>query len=363
MNKLSVAQRAQILAMLCEGSSMRSISRVCDVSPNTVDKLLVDVGNACAAYHFNNVAGVKARRIQCDEIWSFCYSKKANVETAKAAPVGAGDVWTWTAVDADSKLIVSWMVGPRDAETANLFMDNVKPRLANRVQMTTDGLKVYLDAVAVAGAFADDGVDYAMLIKPYGESTDGLSTPERRYSPAKCMGTRKEIISGDPDIKAVSTSYVERHNLTMRMSMRRFTRLTNAFSKKIDNHIHALSLYFVWFNFCRQHKAHRLSPAMAAGISDRLWSIEDIVALIDAKESKAIKRGPYKKKNDPMAATFKAVRYEKMFGWFVRVTWSNGINMDIIDKPKKGPSFVTEGEALNWIETQSQDWLVRRISN
>ncbi len=270
---------------------MRSISRVCGVSPNTVDKLLVDAGTACAIYHFNNVVNVRAKRIQCDEIWSFCCSRRANVENAKAAPVGAGDVWTWTAVDADSKLIVSWMVGGRDAETANLFMDDLRPRLADQVQLTTDDLGVYLDAVA--GAFADGGVDYGMLVKLYGEPSGGLGAPERRYSLAECVGARKEAKSGNPDKAHISTSYVERDNLTMRRAMRRFTRLTNAFSKKIDNHIHALSLYFVWFNFCRQHRAHRLSPAMAAGLADRLWSMGDIVALIDELEPKGIKRGPY----------------------------------------------------------------------
>jgi IS1 family transposase len=290
MNKLPIAKRAQILAMLCEGSSMRSISRVCDVSFNTIDKLLQDAGNACAIWHFNNVVNVKAKRVQCDEIWSFCYSKQANVADAKAAPYAAGDVWTWTAVDADSKLIISWMVGDRDAESAKHFMDDLQPRLANRVQLTTDGLKVYLDAVD--NAFSGVGVDYGMLVKMYG------ATPESakgRYSPAECICAHKEVVVGGPDKKHISTSYVERHNLTMRMSMRRFTRLTNAFSKRIDNHIHALAIYFVWFNFCRQHKAHRLSPAMAAGIADRLWSMEDVVALVDELAPKAGKRGPYKK--------------------------------------------------------------------
>ena len=269
---------------------MRSISRVCDVSFNTIDKLLQDAGNACAIWHFNNVVNVKTKRIQCDEIWSFCYSKQANVAGAKAAPYAAGDVWTWTAVDADSKLIVSWMVGDRDAESAKHFMDDLQPRLANRVQLTTDGLKVYLDAVD--NAFSGVGVDYGMLVKMYGPTSESA---KGRYSPAECIGARKEVVVGGPDKKHISTSYVERHNLTMRMSMRRFTRLTNAFSKRIDNHIHALAIYFVWFNFCRQHKAHRLSPAMAAGIADRLWSMEDVVALVDELAPKAGKRGPYKK--------------------------------------------------------------------
>ncbi|MFC0289318.1 DDE-type integrase/transposase/recombinase [Kaistia hirudinis] len=291
MNKLPLQKRVQILQMLCEGSSMRSISRVADVSINTVSKLLVDAGEACAAFHFETVRDVKARRVQCDEIWSFCYAKEKNVADAKAAPDGAGNVWTWTAIDPESKLILSWMVGDRDAETASYFMDDLASRLASRVQLTTDGHKAYLDAVA--GAFEPGAVDYAMLVKLYGEPS--TSTPERKYSPAECVGARKERISGDPDKAHVSTSHVERANLTMRMSMRRFTRLTNAFSKKIDNHIHALSLYFVWYNFARQHKAHKLSPAMAAGVADRLWSMEDIANLIDARAPKPGKRGPYKK--------------------------------------------------------------------
>jgi IS1 family transposase len=291
MNKLPLNKRVQILSMLCEGSSMRSISRVCDVSINTVSKLLVDAGEACAAFHYDTVRGVKARRIQCDEIWSFVYSKEKNVVDAKAAPDGAGNVWTWTAIDPESKLILSWMVGDRDAETANYFMDNLASRLASRVQLTTDGHKAYLDAVA--GAFEPGAVDYAMLVKLYGEPS--VASPERKYSPAECVGARKELVTGNPDKAHVSTSHVERANLTMRMSMRRFTRLTNAFSKKVDNHIHALSLYFVWYNFARQHKAHKLSPAMAAGIADRLWSMEDIAALIDARAPKPGKRGPYKR--------------------------------------------------------------------
>ena len=292
MNKLPLAKRVQILSMLVEGSSMRSISRVADVSINTVAKILEDAGEACGAFHYESVRGVKAKRVQCDEIWSFLHCKDKNVKAAKAAPFAAGSVWTWTAIDADSKLIVSYMVGDRDAETANYFMDDLRDRLDGRVQLTTDGLKVYLDAVA--GAFGSEGADYAMLVKLYGDAAG--SGPEKRYSPAVCTGAKKVPISGMPEKKHVSTSYVERQNLTMRMSMRRFTRLTNGFSKKIDSHIHALSLYFVFYNFARQHKTLRMSPAMAAGISDRLWSMEDIVALIDARETPAKKRGPYKKK-------------------------------------------------------------------
>lgn len=289
MNKLPPEKRVQILNMLVEGSSMRSISRVVGVSINTVTKLLIDAGEACAAYHHEHVRGVKAARVQCDEIWSFCYAKAKNVATAKAAPEEAGDVWTWTALDADSKLIVSYLVGGRDAEYANEFMQDVAARLATRVQLTTDGHGAYLDAVE--GAFGID-VDFATLIKQYGQAPEGT----KRYSPPVCVGTRKENWQGKPDPKHVSTSYVERQNLTMRMSMRRFTRLTNAFSKKIDNHIHMLSLYFVHYNFCRIHKSLKVTPAMAAGIDAELHDMEWVVGLIDIRVPEAKKRGPYRKK-------------------------------------------------------------------
>ena len=269
---------------------MRSISRVVGVSFNTVDKLLQDAGTACAAFHEETVRGVRAERVQCDEIWSFCYAKAKNLPKAKSAPFGAGDIWTWTALDADSKLIVSWLVGGRDAEYADEFMRDVASRLANRVQLTTDGLHTYLDAVE--RAFGVD-VDYAMLVKLYGTTPEA----EKRYSPVECVGARRQSVTGKPSKQHISTSYVERQNLTMRMSMRRFTRLTNAFSKRIINHCHALALYFVWYNFVRIHKTLRTTPAMAAGVTGRLWEMEDIVALIDAEAPEPQKRGPYKKRN------------------------------------------------------------------
>lgn len=289
MNKLPVAKQVQILSMLCEGSSMRSISRVVDVSINTVTKLLVDAGEACLALHDDQVRNVTASRIQCDEIWSFCHAKQKNVATAKAAPEGAGDVWTWTAIDADTKLMVAYFVGDRGAESAMCLMDDLRDRLANRVQLTTDGHKAYLDAVE--GAFGGD-VDYAQLVKLYGPT---ISAPGR-YSPAECIGARKQTIEGKPDKAHVSTSHVERMNLSIRMQNRRFTRLTNAFSKKLDNHIHALALYFAFYNFVRIHKSLKVTPAMAAGVTNKLWSMEDIVALIEARRPVPGKRGPYKKR-------------------------------------------------------------------
>ena len=293
MNKAPLKTRVQILQMLCEGSSMRSISRIADVSINTVSKLLIDAGKACSAFHDENVRGVTASRIQCDEIWSFTYAKQKNVPTAKAAPAEAGDTWTWTALDSDSKLIVSWLVGGRDGEYAIAFMDDLRSRLENRVQLTTDGHRAYLEAVE--GAFGGD-VDYAQLIKLYGEpATKGN---ERRYSPAVCTGAKKEVVEGSPDMRHVSTSHVERHNLSMRMHMRRFTRLTNGFSKKFENHTHMVALYTVWYNYCRIHKSLKITPAMAAGLTDRLWSMEDIVALIDAAAPKPGRPKSYKKRSE-----------------------------------------------------------------
>lgn len=287
MNKLPLQTRSQILNMLCEGSSIRAISRITGASTTTVLKLLVDAGLACARFHDANVRGVKSKRVQCDEIWSFCYAKAKNVPTAKAAPEDAGDVWTWTALDSDSKLIVSYLVGDRDAEHAMEFMDDLRQRLATRVQLTTDGHKAYLQSVEEA--FGTE-VDYAMLVKMYGE---GPKT-EARYSPAVCTGARKEAIMGHPDKRHVSTSHVERSNLSLRMHNRRFTRLTNAHSKKFENHCHMIALYTVWYNFAQINSAVKMPPAMAAGISTRLWEMTDIVGLIDAAAGPAMPRGPYK---------------------------------------------------------------------
>ena len=289
MNKLRLKTRALILNMLCEGQSMRATARLADVSFNTVAKLLIDVGKVCADLHDELVQGVTARRVQCDEVWSFTYAKQKNVATAKAAPQEAGDTWTWTALDADTKLIVSSMVGGRDAEYANAFMGDVASRLANRVQMTTDGHKAYLEAIE--GSFGAD-IDYAQLIKVYGNAPE---TSKGRYSPEDCTGIVKRTVEGQPDNKHISTSYVERQNLTMRMQMRRFTRLTNAFSKKFENHTHMVALYTVWYNFIRIHKTLRVTPAMEAGLSKTVWDMEDLVRIMDERAPKPGRPKTYKK--------------------------------------------------------------------
>lgn len=274
MNKLPIQKKVQIINLLVEGSSLRAASRIADVSINTVTKLLVDVGRACEKFHNDKVVNVKSKKIQCDEIWSFVSSKEKNTSIEMKAQ-GAGDAWTWVGIDADSKLVVSWFVGNRDAESANAFMNDVALRLSNRVQLTTDGYKPYLEAVT--DSFGSQ-IDYAQLVKMYGTAT-GDSNTERKYSPAECTGAKKYVVSGNPDEKHISTSYIERQNLTMRMHMRRFTRLTNAFSKKLENHCHAIALHFVYYNFVKIHKTLRVPPAMEAGLIKRLMSIEDIVML------------------------------------------------------------------------------------
>jgi IS1 family transposase len=288
MNKLSREDRARILHLLCEGSSIRAVTRLTGASKNTVTKLLIDAGHACLAYHDQHVRNLKTRRVQVDEIWTFTYAKQKNVARAKAAPEGAGDTWTWTAIDADTKLMISWLVGGRDAEFALMFMDDLRGRLANRVQLTSDGHSAYLKGVEES--FGDD-IDYAQLVKMYGAPAgDG---PERRYSPTECIGAEKRPVTGNPDAKHISTSYAERQNLNMRMHMRRFTRLTNAFSKKVENHALSVALFTTYYNFVRIHKTLRVTPAMAAGLTDKLWEIGDIVGVLGAWETLQSKRAAF----------------------------------------------------------------------
>jgi IS1 family transposase len=289
MNQLPLSKRVQIINLLVEGSSLRATSRIADVSINSVTKLLVAVGAACEKFHQETVQNVDCKRVQADEIWSFVYAKERNKPQDME---DAGDVWTWTAIDADSKLIVSWMVGERDAETAVDFMQDVASRLRRRVQLTTDGFHNYLEAVTENFGSL---IDFAQLQKIYGKS-GSTANAEKKYSPAECIGIKKTVISGNPDPEYISTSYVERQNLTMRMHMRRFTRLTNAFSKKLENHCHAIALHFVYYNFVRQHKTLRVTPAMAAGLTKRFMTIEDIVNLVP--EPIAKKRGKYKTSNN-----------------------------------------------------------------
>jgi len=286
MNRLSIEERARIIGMLIEGNSLRAITRMTGCSINTVTKLLVDAGTASADYQDKTLVKLKCGRIQCDEIWSFCYAKEKNVPEAKRGQFGFGDVWTWTAIDADTKLVPSFMVGNRDGHTARIFIDDLASRLANRVQLTTDGHKAYLEAVE--GAFGSE-IDYAMLVKLYASSQE-----ETRYSPAECIGCERKQIMGNPDPNHISTSYAERQNLTMRMGMRRFTRLTNGFSKKVENHAYQVALHFMHYNFARIHKTLRVTPAMEARISDHVWDIGEIVALLS--EPTFGPRGPYKKK-------------------------------------------------------------------
>jgi len=287
MNSLKNEERIRVVAALVEGNSIRSTSRMTGVARNTVTKLLVDLGQACMKYHDQHVRNVRVRRLQCDEIWSYVGAKAKNVSAAKKE-IGWGDVWTWVGIDADTKLVVSYLVGGRGADWATDFMKDAASRIRGRVQITTDGHKAYLEAIE--DAFGMD-VDYAQLQKIYGASLEN----ETRYSPAVCIGCDMKTVSGNPDPKHVSTSFVERQNLTMRMHMRRFTRLTNAFSKKIDNHAYAVALHFMYCNFVRIHQTLRVSPSMQAGLTDRLWSINDLIAACEAYMPKPAKRGPYKK--------------------------------------------------------------------
>jgi IS1 family transposase len=278
MNRLSAEKRTQVVSMIVEGNSVRSITRMTGVCQEAILKLLCDLGKACADHHDAAVRRVKSRRVQCDEVWSFCYAKERNVPADKQG-TGAGSVWLWTAIDADTKLILSYLCGSRDADCALDFMDDLASRVATRIQITSDGHRVYADAVR--GAFGVD-VDYAMLIKLYGKAPD---RPDTRYSPAACIGTQTATISGSPDPQHISTSYVERMNLNLRMGLRRFTRLTNAFSKKFDNHCHAVAIYFAYYNFCRVHQTLRVTPAMEAGLTDHIWTIGELLGLLDITQA------------------------------------------------------------------------------
>jgi len=282
MNKLTPDRRASVLNALVEGNSIRSTVRMTGVAKNTILRLLADAGEAAADYQDAILRNLSCKRVQCDEIWSFVYGKDKNLnhEMWDASPFRVGSVWTWTCIDSDSKLMVSWLVGSRDERNAAQFVKDIASRLAGKIQMTTDGLKLYVNAVE--GAFGGN-IDYAMLTKLYGPSGNDKSS-EARYSPGHIKGTEIAIIAGDPDEKHINTSYVERQNLTMRMSMRRFTRLTNGFSKKFENHCHAVNLHMFWYNFIRIHQTIRCTPAMAAGVTDRLWSMADLVDLIESRE-------------------------------------------------------------------------------
>lgn len=283
MNKLPAAKRIQILSLLCEGASMRSVSRLADVSINTVSKLLVDAGLVCAAFHDENVRGLNSKRVQCDEIWSFVGAKHKNA-TPEQKAAGWGDLWTWTAIDADSKLLISFLVGSRGPHNCYEFIKDVAARLssASKVQLTTDGFPTYIDAVD--HAFGID-IDYAIIQKHYGAGPAADASAASRYSPAKFTSATKEVIRGNPNPKLISTSFVERANLTMRMHMRRFTRLTNGFSKKAENHAHMVALFMVWYNWMKIHKTLRVTPAMEAGLADRVFEMADLVELIEQAEA------------------------------------------------------------------------------
>lgn len=277
MRRLDLKTRCQIIAALVEGNSVAATCRMTGAAKRTVLKLLADLGAACDDYQDRALRGLSCKRVQCDEIWSFCYAKDRNVPERMKEQEGVGSVWTWTAIDADTKLMLTWFIGARDAGCANRFMLDVASRIDGRVQLTTDGFRAYKWATALA--FPDGAVDYAQLIKVYAGQSDG--NPDNKYSPPVCCGARKEPVRGWPDMDHVSTSYVERSNLTMRMAVRRFTRLTNGFSKKIDNHAHAVALHFMHYNFCRKHQSLKgQTPAMAAGVADHGWTISELVALL-----------------------------------------------------------------------------------
>jgi IS1 family transposase len=278
MNKLPSEKRAQALQMMAEGISLRSMTRLTGISRTTLIKLLEDAGQAFSEYQDRVLVNLPCKRIQVDEAWAFCYAKQKNVPTAKAAPEGAGDIWTWVGLDADTKLVASFHVGGRDSEAAGTFIDDLAPRFASRIQLTSDGHRPYLEAIE--GAFGA-GIDYAMLVKLYGPAPEG----QRRYSPAECVGSRKIPVAGNPDPKHVSTSYIERQNLNIRMGNRRMTRLTNAFSKKAENHSHMMAIYFMHYNFVRIHQTLKITPAMAAGVTPMLWEMSDMVRVLEDWEA------------------------------------------------------------------------------
>lgn len=327
MNRLTRDDRARILHLLCEGQSIRAITRLTGASKNTVAKLLADAGRACAEYQYDALRNLPCKRVQLDEIWSFVYAKQDHVKDAKAAPQGAGDAWTWTAICADTKLLISTLVGRRDTEYALHFVDDLRLRLAERAQLTSDGYRPYLTAVDTV--FGED-VDYAMLQKIYGAEPAG----EKRYSPAVCMGAKKRTVVGNPDPKHISTSFAERQNLTMRMHMRRFTRLTNAFSKKLENHSYAVALHQMYYNFVRIHQTLKVPPAMAAGVTDKLWEVSDIVAIIEAWETDRAENG----------VTYEIEKERIGDGYLVRK------HVRYVDQPETVFGFVSPGAAQDWVD-------------
>ncbi|MDQ5820153.1 MAG: IS1 family transposase [Actinomycetota bacterium] len=303
MNRLSTEKRRAVIACLVEGNSIRATCRMTGVAKNTVVKLLVDMGTVCSIHMDADLRDLPCQRVQVDEIWSFVYSKNKNVPMDKKGEYGYGDVWTWTALDSDTKLVVSFRVGPRDMQEARLLMEDIAKRMRHRIQLTTDGYSPYL--TAVEGAFQGE-VDFAQLVKLYG-STGGGSSGSGKYSPAVCIGAIPEPITGNPDPDHISTSHVERLNLTTRMSVRRFTRLTNAFSKKVENHAAAVALHFGFYNYCRPHMSlgSKTTPAMAAGVTDHVWSLDELIGLLEAAESTPTRRGSYRKTRERRAADSK----------------------------------------------------------
>jgi IS1 family transposase len=291
MNRLSTEKRRQVVAALVEGSSIRATCRMTGVAKNTVTKLLVDLGTVCSIYQDRAMRDLPCKRIQCDEIWTFCGSKAKNVPAGKHDDRNYGDVWTWVAIDSDTKLVPTFYLGGRHLQAAQLFMADVAKRLRHRVQLTTDAHRPYL--TAVENAFGGD-VDYAQLVKLYGSQETGRKVGGAKYSPAVCIGSHRDVITGSPDADHVSTSHVERANLTMRMGMRRFTRLTNAFSKKLENLTAAVSLHFMHYNFCRVHQTLGTTPAVAAGVADHIWTLDELIGLLEQAERVSVRRGSYK---------------------------------------------------------------------